>query len=434
MNKKTTLREDDKKYFWHPWSSNYDTHPILASGKFCYVIDIYGNKYIDATSAALNASCGICNRIILNKTFKQMKRLTMFDTKCFSVIPAIELAKLISNLLPNELCKSFFCNSGSEAVETAVKIAISYNAIKGTGKEKICTFTNGYHGSTVVASYLSGSRFINSNNINVNLIHNYIDLSQLMTSTRSQADKLIESAINRNTAGEIAAFICEPILGVGGFIFPHVYIIQKIYDLCKSNGILFIFDETLTSFGRTGKMFAFEHYEIIPDILITGKGISNAVYPLSAVTTTQNVYNAFSNDSMLNGFRSGHTNSGHASACCACINTIEYIVKHNLVTNSERIGNALLTALMDLSTKYKEVSNVRGLGLLVAFDLPDECIAKELFNRCYENGLIVRVNGKSVGLLPPLNIKTRHVKEIIKKLSLSLSEITSTYLGGHYAH
>ena len=428
MNNTIKYHEDDKNYFWHPWSSNHDNHPIIASGKSCYVFDTNGKKIIDATSAALNASCGLRNRAILKAAYRQMKKLSMFDTKSFSVIPAIELAKNIASLLPKELCKTFFCNSGSEAVETAIKMAISYNAIKGTGKYKIYSFTEGYHGSTVMASLLSGSQFINSNSIEINNILSNVELSKLDIS-ESESTKSLELLLGSEQSKEVAAFICEPILGVGGFIFPHAHIIKKIHDLCKNNNIIFILDETFTSYGRTGKMFAFEHYGVVPDILITGKGISNAIFPLSTITATNTIYNEFSNEPLLKGFRNGHTNSGHASACWTGLKTIEYIVKHKLVDNSASIGEFIRAALVAISQKYSFVSNVRGLGLLIAFDVPNETVAKELFDACYENGLIIRANGKAIGIIPPLNIKMSHAKEIIKKLSISLANINKNIEG-----
>lgn len=423
-NKMKKIAEYDKKHFWHPWSSNEYTHPIIIRGKSYYVFDICGKKYIDATSASLNASCGLGNRKILRRTYKQMKRLTTFDTKSFSVLPAIFLAKKISDLLPAKLCKTFFCNSGSEAVETAIKMAISYQIMKKTGKYQVMSFSEGYHGSTAFTSSLSGSLFIRNRYMDSRNAGNKIDLSKISSSV-DVMDQSLSLLFNDDKSKNVAAFICEPVLGVGGFIFPDSRIIKKIYELCKANNIVFILDETFTSFGRTGKMFAFEYCGVVPDILITGKGISNAVYPLSAVTTTKEIYDEFINDPFLKGFRNGHTNSGHASACCAGIETIDYILKKRLVNNSKNIGKYILKELYKLEKKYRFIKNVRGLGLLIAFDVSTENMAEEFFKKCYNNGLIVRVNGKSIGIIPPLTINIRQAKKIIIRLSKSLSYMVS---------
>lgn len=424
--------EWDKEYFWHPWSSNKSEHLIIESGDGCIVTDINGKTYIDATSGALNASCGFNNKFIINEAIKQMSKLMHFDTKAFSTIPPIRLAKKISELLSDNLTRTFYCCNGSEATETAIKMSIDYHKISGfSNKKRVISLNKGYHGSTIASSLLSESPFIKSTIIQESTMMNYIDVPcckscealiqhnecEYVTSIR------IEDIIDKYGADNISCIIIEPVLGIGGFIFLSKEFLENIMSICKRNNIIVIFDETMTSFGRTGEMFAFQHNDVLPDILVCGKGITSGYFPLSTITTSDEIYNTFERDEYLGGFRNGHTNSGHATGCAIALAVIKEIEEKGLVKNSKELGQYLLDLLLNLAPKYSFIRNVRGKGLLVAFDVIAEEICDQIETLCLKNGLIIRRTNNSFGIIPPLIISRDQVDEIYHILDMVFQEI-----------
>ncbi len=428
--------ELDSKYLWHPWSSvkQAKKHTIMVSGEGCLVTSIEGMKYIDATSGALNASCGFSHPEILSEIMKQLSELMNFDIKQFSTIPSIKLAKKIADLLPDGLSRTFFCSSGSEAMETAVKMARTYAKIKmGKDRANIITFADGYHGTTLCTANMSGNPFINDGNDMASDSFYHIDTPKCKKCkdfvkhdicAMPNANQL-EKLIIELGSDSVAAFVMEPILGIGGLVIPPKETVKAIKEICSKYNILLVFDETMTSFGRTGKMFGFEHFEVIPDILVTGKGISGGYFPMSTITASEEIYQAFSEDSYLGGFRHGHTNSGHATGAAAALATIDTILKYDLVHNSANIGAYLLKRLGFLEIEYDFVRNLRGMGLVIAMDIIDEPTCDNLVEKCFQNGLIVRQIGSVIGLLPPLLITKEQADQIAEIMSLSFRQISN---------
>lgn len=416
--------ELDHKYVWHPWrqKTQIKENIIMVKGEGCYVTDIEGKVYLDATSSALNASCGYNNKEIIEEIISQITKLMNFDFSRFSTIPAIELAKKIADLLPKKLSRTFFCNSGSEAVEAAIKMARMYSGLtQNEKKANVISLQGGYHGTTMAAISASHSNFIQEGNSPMpagfhaiekpicNKCLEFIDHNICEIPNGLQ----LEEKILELGANTVAAFIMEPIMGIGGFIIPSKQFVKKIEEICNKYNILLIFDETMTSFGRTGRMFAFQHFDVIPDILICGKGISGGYFPMSTITVSEKVYKVFSKDKCLKGFRHGHTNSGHSTGATAALATIKTIEKNNLVQNSEQVGKFLLEELQLLQTKYNFINNLRGLGLVVAINFRDENICEKIVKMCFDEGLIVRQAGRALGIIPPLLISKEQGVEII---------------------
>jgi Adenosylmethionine-8-amino-7-oxononanoate aminotransferase len=421
----------DSQYFWHPWStiSKDVKHKIIVQGDGCYVKCIDGKTYLDATSAALNASCGYNHPKIIKELTNQLTTLMNFDTKEFSTIPPIKLAKKISDLTPNQLTRTFFCSSGSEATETAVKISRMYNKLKNNkDKINIISLKGGYHGTTLCSLSMSHSNFVQDENepfprgfysISAPVCEKCINFAEHNKCDIAGAEEL-EKMILLLGENTVSAFIMEPVMGIGGLIIPNKDYVRNVYSICKNYNVLFIMDETMTGFGRTGKMFGFEHFDIIPDILVTGKGISGGYFPMSAITTTEEIYETFLEDKLLKGFRHGHTNSGHASGAAAALATIQTIEEYNLVSNCKEKGNYLLNNMLYFQEKFTYVKNIRGLGLIIAMNFANDKICSDIINRCLDNGLIARQIGSVLGLLPPLTINLEQCDEIINKLEKAL--------------
>ncbi len=429
--------ELDIKHLWHPWQKNvkFRENIIMTEGKGCVIKDIDGKEYIDATSGALNASCGFSNKKIVQRICDQMSSLMNFDLTRFSTIPAIQLAKKMADLLPEKLTRTFFCCSGSEATETASKLARIYFAIRNNHhlKKNIISFKNGYHGSTMGSICMSHIEFVQRDNL---LPEGFYSIEYpkckkcLMFEAHNSCvipgPELLEEKIIELGPDTVAAFIMEPVMGIGGLVIPPTEYVKTVSEICHKYDILLIFDETMTGFGRTGEMFAFQHFNVVPDILITGKGITGGYFPLSAVTTTDEIYKTFTGDTFLKGFRHGHTNSGHASGCVAALATIEVIEEENLVENSFKLGEYLLQQLLPLENKYPYVRNIRGIGLIIALDVQSVELCGKITQMLFDNGLIVRQVNSTMGLLPPLVITQEEIERIIQIMYETFEEYYST--------
>lgn len=425
--------EIDKKYVWHPWRSNR-TCPdaIFTEGKGCKVKDINGKEYIDATSAVLNASCGISNEYIINRIYEQMKKITNFDLTRFSTLPVIELAEKMANLLPESLSRVFFCSSGSEAVETAYKLATTHARLSGKNDSKVISIKNAYHGTTIAGCEMSHSVFIKGYDIeipnhfysiNIPFCEKCFSLKPHSNCEYPPIDEL-EKLIIQLGANNIAAIFVEPIMGIGGYIFLPDHFLHMIKEMCTKYHILLVYDETMTSFGRTGKMFAFEHSNTVPDILITGKGISSGYFPVSTISTSEEIYQLFEADPYLSGFRHGHTNSGHALGATAALASIEYIEVHDLVNNANIMGKLLYNLLKSQLQAFDFCGELRQKGLIVAFNVMDAELCEKILAITLKNGLIVRETQGVIALLPALIITEAECYEIVDKLIKSLSEIS----------
>lgn len=426
MNKQDYFYQADAQYYWHPWSSIKapSNHPIIVSGCRCKVTDISGKKYYDATSAALNGICGFGNKKIISAITEQLETLMTFDTKSFATLPSIKLAEKIASIMPSALQRTYLCNSGSEAVEAAIKIAQRYAQFKFSAKKMgVLSLNGGYHGTTALGISLSHSEFLQQNNgwllPNIYCVDLPREQERLTESELKYYALKLENQIKAIGAENIAAIILEPILGIGGLLFLPASFIVEVRRICTENNILLIFDETMTSFGRTGKMFCFEHFDIIPDIIITGKGISAGYYPLGAVTTTEDIYQSFIFDEQLQGLRHGHTNSGHATAAAAALATIDLIQEEMLLDNALTVGGYIYEGLRNIKYSDCFIRNCRGLGMVVAADFKDEYDCTEYVNIALNNGLILRQAGRTFGLIPPIILTHAEATEIIDILEQS---------------
>ena len=386
---------------------------------------------MDATSAVLNANCGISNDYIINKINTQMKKIMNFDLTRFSTVPIIEFAEKLASLLPPSLSRSFFCCSGSEAVETAYKMAVTYALLTGKRDNKVISIKNAYHGTTLCASELSHSSYIKGYGIelqdrfySINVPH----CEDCFTMKRHDIcnlpdDNELEEKVLELGPQNVAAVFIEPVMGIGGYIFLPDAFLEHVKEVCLKYDILLVYDETMTSFGRTGKMFAFEHNHVVPDILITGKGISSGYFPFSSITTSDRIYNEFEKDEYLQGFRHGHTNSGHSLGAAAGLATIEYIMNNNLVYNSQEMGTYIKNILEDELIRFDFIKMLRGKGLLVAFNVMDSQLCERILEKTLHNGLIVRETNGVIALLPALTIDKPTCDMLIERLLKSLREV-----------
>ena len=435
-NEWDVAQEQDLAYLWHPWtpvSGLQHGLPLYVRGDGCYVFDAAGKKYLDARSAALNASLGYGRRDIIEVIAEQMMLLMTFELAGASTVPPIQLAVKIAELLPPPLRRTFFCSSGSEATEAAIKMSRMYHRLRGeTERTTIIGFRGGYHGATWGALALSNSVF-NQEGYEP-LAGGFLAVDHPngitgYTTPVEQAIGWVECAIREQPHGTVAAFIAEPVLGIGGIRLPPDGYFKLLREVCDRSGILLIFDEILTGFGRTGRMFAFEHWGVIPDILLTSKCLTGGYIPLSAITTSDAIYNTFARDPLLGGFRHGHTNSGHAAACAGALAVLTAIEREGLIQNAAELGKKLLEGLRSILATYPAVVEARGLGLLIGIEFAAETtarppVAERFAKRALMRGLLVRQQENIVTLAPPLVLSEDECSQLLDIIWNVLNDIS----------
>lgn len=393
---------------WHPWSNIGDQKINIVKGEGVFIFDNTGKRYLDAKSCAANASCGYSNTEIIKSMNNQAYQLMNTDFQYFDSEIVQNLSNKIYSYLPKNLNRMFFTSSGSEAVEMAIKTVFDYRKnTNNKNKKYILSFSEGYHGTTFMTTLLSGISHVKNTIVDISLFRNFS-----INNMKNNFYRLVNELDVKN----ISAFILEPILGVGGYHFLNYQDLDEIIEFCSANDILVIVDETLTSFGRTGKMFAFESYICNPDILIAGKGLTGGYFPYAVTIVDEKIYQSYLNDDNMNGICYGHTNSGHTLGAAIALTVIDIIENKKLVSNSKILGDYLLNNLSNISSEA--LLNIRGEGLFIAFDLYNKIDSNKFERKLIESGLILKKDANSFAIIPPLNISKDEcniIIDIIKK-------------------
>ncbi|WP_262391844.1 aspartate aminotransferase family protein [Nocardiopsis sp. CNR-923] len=328
------LLETDRAHLWHPWAPHRISSEtlIIVSGHGCHVRDAEGRRFLDAKASGLNATLGYGCRPVIEAMNEQLTRLMTYDTVEGSNLPAIELARRIAELTGPDLTRTFFCNSGSEAIETAVRVARAYHALLGAPERtRIVSVDNGYHGTTAAAAACTtGSEAAG-----------FVRVPGPAGPGRPDGRPGVEGvrAYLAEHATATAALVLEPVQGLGGHIVSDDDL-AALRALCDEHDVLLVLDEVLTGFGRTGRMFAYEHAGVRPDLLVTSKGLTSGYASLSAVTTTPRVFDVFGRDRETGGFAHGHTHSGHATACAAALAVLDVLEGGVLDTRASAASNS----------------------------------------------------------------------------------------------
>lgn len=425
-------------------------YACISHGKGIYLYDEQGNEYIDGSSGAVTASIGHGVQEIIQAMNEQAKKVSFVYRSQFSNRPAEQLAKKMSDISPGDLNWSFFVNSGSEATETAMKIAIQHWQEKGMNtKTKIISRWMSYHGITLGALSMSGH--IDRRERFEAILENYPSISapyyyrDAKGKTEEQCDNFyaeeLEREILRIGSENIAAFIAEPIVGAaGGALTPSRNYYKKIKEVCERYNILFIADEVMTGIGRTGKMFAMEHYGVVPDLMTTGKGMSAGYTPIAATIVSDRVMKPILQGSK--SIMSGHTFSANPQSSATALAVIEYIEKHDLVQKSAENGNYLKEKILSLAEKSEMIGDVRGKGLFIGVEFVKNKQTKEPFPRTsdvvnlfvqanYDEGLIVYpanagqdgLQGDAIIISPPLTITKDEIDELVERFTRALNTI-----------
>lgn len=422
-------------------------YPVIDNGKGVFLFDQAGKKYLDGSSGAVTANIGHGVSEIIEAMQKQANKVSFVYRSQFTSQPAEELAKKIADLAGHDLNWSFFVNSGSEATETAMKIAIQYWQEQGKGtKTKILSRWVSYHGITMGALSMSGhpgrrARFIPhlEDCPSIHPPYCYRCPYQLQSpGCLNRCATELETVIQRIGKDHIAAFIAEPVIGAaGGAITPPKDYYQVIKDICEKNEILFIADEVMTGFGRTGKVLACEHWNVKPDIVALGKGMGAGYATIAATLVSDEVMAPILLGSKL--IMSGHTLSANPQACAVSLAVLEYLEENQIISNVESKGTYLRNKMNKLINQFSFVGDVRGKGLLLGIELVENQSTKQPFARNLQvtktiielaqaNGLLIYpanagldgVNGDAVIIAPPLTITKREIEELIRLLTKTL--------------
>ncbi|MBV9451847.1 MAG: aspartate aminotransferase family protein [Streptosporangiaceae bacterium] len=398
-------RSRDRRYVWHTWTPlEADRSELMLSyGRGYRVWDVDGREYIDASG--LNAVCGYGHPDVFGAISNQLSRLHHVDISVASHELLGLLAERIASYLPERLSRTLFVNSGSEGFDAAILIAAAYSSYLGAERTRIVTFARGYHGSTVMSRTLSGlppTGHWLRDPVPVTHVELPVGSSALR---RPESLPLLTAAFEHaiNVGEPPLAVVVEPFLNVGGGIVLPPGFLQSVRKLCDLAGALLIVDEVFTGYGRTGRMFACQREDVVPDILVSSKGLGGGYAAIGAVTVQQRIYETFGKDPVIGGLRYGHTTSGHPAACAAALATLDIIDAEQLAERAERLGGILLGRLA-AHVGVADVVDVRGLGLVLVLETASAQAAGRLNASLAAHGVLFRQQGQVLMAVPPLII------------------------------
>jgi predicted acetylornithine/succinylornithine family transaminase len=369
----------------------------IVKGQGCRVWDENGKEYLDFIAGWAVNSLGHCHPIVVHAVTEQVRTL-IHTSNSFYTIPQLELAQL---LVENScLDRVFFCNSGAEATEGAVKLARRYGHLHRNGAYEVITTTGSFHGRTLAMVSASGqSKFQKP----------YAPLPSGFINVEYNSIEATEKAINDKTC----AVMLEPIQGEGGVNLPTDGYLKAMRDLCLRNNILFILDEIQTGIGRCGSLFAYEQHSIEPDIMTLAKGLASGI-SIGAILAKEAA-------SVFTAGEHGSTFGGSPVACAAGYATLKYIIENNICQNAKLMGQYLNNGLQALKQKHSYITEVRGMGLLQAMEFKTD-IAQSLTMACLKNGLLVnRLKDNALRFMPPLIIDKKDIDEALAILDKVLS-------------
>lgn len=449
MNQPTnSAASRDRQYHLRPYTAvklYKEQGPlVMVRGDGIHVFDDTGKEYIDALAGLWCASLGFSEKRLAAAAARQFERLPYYQTffqKGSDV--TIDLAEKLISIAPKPLTKAFFANSGSEANDSAVKLIWYYNnAIGRPKKKKIISRIKGYHGVTVAAASLTGL----PNN------HRAFDLpiagffhtdcphywrfgkdgeSEEGFATRCAEN--LEKMILEQGADTVAAFFAEPVMGAGGVILPPRTYFEKIQAVLKKHDVLFVADEVICGFGRTGNMWASQTYNLTPDILICAKGLSSAYLPISAVLTTDKIYDAVMTEGEKIGvFAHGFTYSGHPVSAAVALETLKIYEERKIVDHVREIAPRFQAGLKKFAD-HPLIGEVRTVGLVGAIEIvknkktkesfePAGKVGNQLLGYAQEEGLITRAMVDSVAFCPPLIITPTEIDEMFSRAARALDK------------
>jgi beta-alanine--pyruvate transaminase len=431
---------NDLESFWMPFTANrqFKSRPrLVVAAQGMHYTSHDGRRVIDGTAGMWCCNAGHGHPRIVAAIQAQAAEMDYAPAFQMGHPKAFELASRIAALFPGDLNRVFYTNSGSESVETALKIAIAYQRIIGQGtRTRLIGRERGYHGVNFggisVGGIPNNRKFFGPMLAGVDhLRHTHLPEQNAFSKGQPEHGAFFAEDLERlvalHDASTIAAVIVEPVAGSTGVLIPPKGYLKRIREICDKQGILLIFDEVITGFGRLGASFAVEKFDIVPDIVTMAKGITSGTVPMGAVIARQYIYDAFMTgpEHAIELFH-GYTYSGHPLACAAGLATLDVYAEEGLFENAAALAPYWQDAAHSLKG-VPHVIDIRNLGLIAAIELapiagqPSKR-AFDVFLRCYEKGLLIRTTGDIIALSPPLSLTKSHIDQIFGVLGEVLKE------------
>ncbi len=445
---KGRIEKLDKRYLWHPFTQmkewDRENPVIISEGKGSYLKDVYGKWYLDGVSSIWVSVHGHKKGEIDNAITEQIKSISHSTLLGLTHPAAATLAEMLVKISPRGLSRVFYSDSGSTAVEIALKMAFQYWQHRGRKRKKsFLSLNNAYHGDTIGAVSVGGIALFHKI-FSPLLFKSYrapspycyrCELGKKYPSCRLFCLEKMEGIIKKRHR-ELAGFIIEPLVqGAGGMITSPPGYLKGVKRLCKRYNILLIADEVATGFGRTGKMFACEHENISPDILCLAKGITGGYLPLAATLTTDNIYKEFLGKyEDLKSFFHGHTYTGNQLACVAAVANLEIFKRDKTVQKMQK-KILLLERNLERIKNFLHVGEIRQRGFMVGIELVKNKKTKKVYSlkekiglkvccRARKKGLLIRPLGNIVVIMPPLNISLAETKSLVQITAEAIKEVT----------
>ncbi len=435
------LQQLNLQHLWLPFTANrqFKAQPrLLVAARDMHYTAHDGRTILDAVAGLWAVNAGHCRAPIVEAISRQAATLDYATGFQMHHPGAFLAAEKLAAIAPAGLDRVFFVNSGSEAVDTALKMALAYHRLRGEGTRRVLIGRErGYHGvgfGGISVGGMPGNRKTFGNLLPLvdHLPHTHDAQRNAFSRGQPQwgaerADAL-ESLIALHDASNIAAVIVEPVAGSTGVLLPPAGYLQRLREICDRHGILLIFDEVITGFGRTGAAFAAQTFGVTPDLLTCAKALTNAAVPMGAVLVKREIFDAFMTgpESSIE-FYHGYTYSGHPLASAAAIATLDLFRDEDLFAR----GAALAPYWEDAVHSLRGLPNIidlRNIGLVAGIELesiPSKPGARafEAFLRCYRRGVLIRTTGDTIALSPPLILERRHVDEIFGVLAEVLRDL-----------
>lgn len=426
--------ELDRAHVFHSWSAQEEISPMtVTAAQGSYLWDGDGNRLLDFSSQLVNTNIGHQHPKVVAAIAEQAAKLCTVAPQHANAARS-EAARLIAERTPGELNKIFFTNGGADAVEHAVRMARLH-----TGRYKVLSRYRAYHGGTDTAINLTGDprRWPNDRG-NSGIVHfngPFLYRSSFYAETEEQesqrALEYLEKLIQMEGPSTIAAIILESIPGTAGIMVPPPGYLAGVRELCTRYGIVFIADEVMAGFGRSGKWFSINHFDVVPDLMTFAKGVNSGYVPLGGVAISPEIYETFAH----RAYPGGLTYSGHPLACAAAVATINAMEDEGMVENAAKVGAEVIgPGLAELAAKHRSVGEVRGLGVFWAVELVKDQKTREplapygssspamnaVIAACKSGGLLPFANFNRIHVVPPCNVSADEAREGLAILDSAL--------------
>ncbi len=435
--------ELDMSNFWMPFTANkqFKAAPrMFKKAKGMYYTTVDDRQVIDAVAGLWCVNAGHGREEIVQAVTQQMSQMDYAPTFQMGHPIAFEAATRLAQIMPESMDRIFFTNSGSEAVDTALKIALAYHRSRGEGQRtRLIGRERGYHGvgfgGISVGGILPNRKAFSANMIpGVDHMPATLNIEKAAFS-RGQpawgghlADEL-EKIVALHDASTIAAVIIEPVSGSAGVLLPPQGYLKRLRDICTKYGILLIFDEVITGFGRLGKATASEFFGVTPDLITMAKAINNAAIPMGAVAAHRKVHDTIVHGGPANAIElfHGYTYSAHPAAAAACIATQDIYEREALFERSAAMAPIFEKAIHSLKGE-PNVKDIRNLGLVGGIELESRegapgTRAYDAFLKCFQNGVMVRFTGDTLAFSPPLIVEDSHIDQIFETVRKAIREV-----------